>query len=90
MKKDYQPVDSEFRKCLEAAVARKQYVNLHYFTDIHEFMKVMVVVKNILTKDNMEFLAVSNGEEVRLDHIIRIDEAVSPFYAHIYDFSCDC
>lgn len=90
MKKDYKPIDGEFRNCLETAAIEKNYVNLHYFTEIHEFMKVMVVVKNILMKGEVEFLALSNGEEIRLDQIIRIDETIAPQFTHIEDFTCDC
>ena len=58
--------------------------------EIHEHMIVIVVAQGILAKDQMAFLALSNGEEIRLDRIVKIDEELAPNYAHINDFSCDC
>ncbi len=90
MEKAYSPIDGTFRDHLKAAATRKRYVSLHYFTELHEYMRVMVVVLDIVTKNQMEFLALSNGEEIRLDQIVRIDALTAPRFAHFDDYSCDC
>lgn len=90
METKYKPIDCGFHDHLEAAATLRRYVKLQYFTEIHEFITVMAVVKDIYTKDKMEFLVLHTGEEIRLDRIVRIDDVPSPAYGDIDDFTCDC
>lgn len=86
----YNPIDQKFRSILEDAASRKRYVKLQYFTDIHEFISVMAVVKDLLKHKDEEYLLLHTEEEIRLDKIVRIDGQVAPGYADTHDFTCDC
>lgn len=90
METTYKPIDCNFYDVLEAAATENRYVKIYYYTEIGEMLSAMAVVKNIYTKDKMEFLVLSTGEEIRLDRIVRIDDVPAPNYDSFDDFSCDC
>lgn len=85
-----QPIDQKFRSILQDAANRKRYVKLQYFTDIHEFITVMAVVKDLFERNGEEYIRLHTDEEIRLDRIVRMDQQVAPPYGDIYDFTCDC
>lgn len=88
MENTYKPIDCGFHDHLEAAATLGKYVKLQYFTDIHEFMTAMAVIKDIVTKDKMEFLVLNTGEEIRLDRVVSIDEIISPEYPDMDGCGC--
>lgn len=83
-------IDTDFCKIIEAAVAAKRYIKIHYYTDIREYISKMAVASEVFSKDGEEYLRLASGEEIRLDHIARIDDDIAPPYAGLYEFSCDC
>lgn len=83
-------IDTHFRDTVEAAVAAKRYVKIHYYTDIREYLTKMAVAYELFSSHDGEYLRLASGEEIRLDRIARIDDDIAPPYADLYDFSCDC
>ncbi|MDF9797125.1 Rho-binding antiterminator [Catalinimonas alkaloidigena] len=80
----------KFEAYLEDSISQKRFVNLQYFTDIHEFMSISCIITGMINKESVTYLSTNTGEEVLLDKVIKIDEFYAPSYAHIDDFTCDC
>lgn len=89
MKNDETPIDNNFRAHIETLSAQKKYVGINYLTDINELLSVTAIIKNLAVKDGYEYAQLSNGEEIRLDKMVRADGKTSPDYPD-YDFSYNC
>ncbi|MBL6445163.1 hypothetical protein JMN32_02510 [Fulvivirga sp. 29W222] len=79
-----------FYEFVQEKVKSRTYVKVQYFTDIHEFLTVTAVAKELKNGDGMELLVLASGEEVRFDRLVRVDKMVAPKYKDIMDFTCDC
>jgi len=90
MTTDYKPIDCSFHDELEAAATLRRHVLLQYFSDLHELRVESVVIRDLGIRDRAEYAQLSNGEEVRLDRIMRLDEKIAPQYKEYPDFSCGC
>jgi Rho-binding antiterminator len=89
MKNNQTSIDNSFREHLETLCAQKKYVGINYKTDINELLSVTAIIKNIAVKEDYEYAQLSNGEEIRLDKIVRADGKTSPDYPG-YDYSYNC
>jgi Rho-binding antiterminator len=89
MKSNQTTIDNSFRAHIEALSAQKKYVGINYLTDINELLSVTAIIKGLPVKDGVEYAQLSNGEEIRLDKIVRADGKTSPDYPD-YDFSYNC
>ena len=90
MSTDYQPIDCGFYDELEAAATQKRRVALQYFNDLRQLCMESGVIDTFFIRDKVEFMRLKSGEEIRLDHIIRLDNKPAPGYADYPDFSCAC
>jgi Rho-binding antiterminator len=90
MATDYQPIACGFYDELEAVATRKKQVYLQYFNDLRQLCQGSTTIKTFFTRDHAEFAQLASGEEVRLDHIIRIDDRAAPGFAEYPDFRCGC
>jgi Rho-binding antiterminator len=90
MTTEYQPIDCGFYDVLEAAATRKQQVYLQYFNDLRQLCQGSTILKTFFVRDHVEYAQLASGEEVRLDHIIRLDDTAAPGYAEYPDFRCGC
>ena len=90
MSTDYQPIDCGFYDELEAAAKQKKRVALQYFNDLRQLCMESEVIDTFFIRDKIEFMRLKSGEEIRLDHIIRLDNKPAPGYADYPDFSCAC
>jgi len=90
MATDYKPIDCNYYDELEAAATLRKRVLLQYFSELRELTIDSVVIDTFFMRDGAEFMRLKTGEEIRLDHIIRIDDKLSPTYAGYPDFSCGC
>ncbi|MBF9254550.1 hypothetical protein I2I11_14695 [Pontibacter sp. 172403-2] len=88
MSHTYKPVAQEFRAMLAALAARKSYVRIQFFSDIHEFFTRNAIVKGLYFKGEEEYLELLTGEQVRLDRIVRVGDIPAPGYDDDY-FKCD-
>ena len=87
---DYQPISCGFYDELEALATRKKQVYLQYFNDLRQLHQGLVVLKTFFVRDHVEYTLLASGEEVRLDHIIRVDDLAAPSFADYPDFRCGC
>ena len=88
MDSSYKPIEENYLKILEEAVEQHDFVRLQYFSEINEFLTKNQVAKKIINKDNADYLVLGNGEEVRLDRIVRFNNNPAPGYDENY-FKCD-
>jgi Rho-binding antiterminator len=65
-------------------------VDLQYFNDLRELCLGSGVIDTLFIRDKVEYMRLKSGEEIRLDHLIRIDDKPAPGYADYPDFSCAC
>ncbi len=87
---EYTPINCSYHDILLAKATEKTYCKIQYFTEIHEFMTINSLVKDIFTKEKEEFMALATGEKIRLDRVVSIGGVFAPQFAHYQDFSCDC
>ena len=90
MPTDYQPIACGFYDELEAAATRKKQVYLQYFNDLRQLCQGPAVLKTFATRDGAEYAILASGEEIRLDHIIRLDDTPAPGFAEYPDFRVGC
>lgn len=89
MENNQTTIDNSFRTHIETLSVQKKYVGINYLTDINELLSVTAIIKSISVKDGYEYAQLNNGEEIRLDKIVRADGKTSPGYPD-YDFSYNC
>lgn len=88
MSSTYKPIDPTFHQELKALVAKRAGARIQFYTDIHEFITMHATLKELITKDNEEYLVLTTGEEIRLDRIVRIGDRPAPGFDEDY-FKCD-
>jgi Rho-binding antiterminator len=91
MKSDYKPINCNYYDYLEEASTRREYVQLMYFSDIHELLTARGILKKIeTTLDKEEYVHLNTGEKIRLDRIVRLNDIAFPGHQGEDDFSCHC
>ena len=90
MSTDYTPIDCNFYDELEAAATQRRRVDLQYFNDLRQLCLGAGVIETLFIRDKVEYMRLKSGEEIRLDHLIRIDDKQAPGYSDYPDFSCAC
>lgn len=86
----YSPINCDYYDVLTEKAIMKSYCQIQYFTELHEFVTVNAVIKDIFTKSGEEFMLLATGEVIRLDRLVSINGELTPHHARINDFSCDC
>lgn len=84
----YKPIDDSYLQKLEDVVKENEFIRLQYITEINEFITTNQVAREIIFKDDANYLLLGNGEEVRLDRIVRFNNNPAPGYDENY-FKCD-
>lgn len=84
----YQPIEPVFYDTILALVAKHAGVRLQFYSDIREFITLHATLKELIRKDEAEYLVLTTGEEVRLDRIVRINDIPAPGYDEDF-FKCD-
>ncbi len=85
----YQPIDCNYYDRLEALATLKKYVRIQYKTEIHEFITVDSIIRDFFIREGVEFMLLANGNEVRLDRLVRVDGHSLPGSGYD-DLSCEC
>ncbi len=86
---DYKPIDCSFYDHLEVAATMKKYSRIHYFSEIHELLKIDAIIRDFFVKDGAEFMQLNTGEQIRLDRIVGINGVYAPG-SGFDDLSCEC
>lgn len=82
--------DSTFYKTLVTAVTNRQFVRLEYLTDLNEFIKADMALRELLTKDGAESVELASGDTVPLERIVSVSGQLSPLFPGYANYSCDC
>ena len=90
MPTDYTPIDCHFYDRLETAATLRRRVELQYFNDLRQLCLGAGVIDTLFIRAKVEYLRLKSGEEIRLDHLIRLDDTPAPLYADYPDFSYGC
>ena len=90
MSPDYTPIDCNFHDLLEAAATQRRRVHLQYFNDLRQLCLGSGAIDTFFVRNRAEWMRLASGEEIRLDHVIRLDDTPAPAYADYPDFSCGC
>ncbi len=85
---EYKPVAPAFRDELAALVAKRAAARIQFFSDIREFLTLHATFKDLVQKEDGEYLVLTTGEEIRLDRLVRIGDKPAPGYDEDY-FKCD-
>jgi|GEM_PF-1220436 len=79
-------LDADFRK----AIVPGKFVRLEYLTDLHEFIKADVTVKQFFLQNGIEWLELATGDLIPLNRVVSISGNLSPRYPGYANYSCDC
>ncbi len=85
----YQPIDCNYYDLLEAYATTRRYIRIQYFSDIREFISVDAIIKDLYTRDKMEYMLLNTGEEIPLNQLVSVDGKVVPGCG-FDDISCEC
>ncbi len=89
MESNYIPIAEGFRRTVEALVSRRKSVHINYVTDLRELLSATAIIKELRNKNQADYAVLSNGEEIRLDRLVRVDNVLAPGYEG-YDFGNSC
>ncbi|MVM39716.1 hypothetical protein GO730_22440 [Spirosoma sp. HMF3257] len=83
---DLIPSDTDFR----AAIVPGKFVRLEYLTDLSEFIKADVMIKQLMYENGAEWLELATGETIPFDRVVSVSGKLSPKYPGYGNYSCDC
>ncbi|CAN5589680.1 hypothetical protein BH09BAC4_BH09BAC4_10810 [soil metagenome] len=83
---DIDTSENDFR----AAIIPGKFVRLEYLTDLSEFIKTDVTIKQLVSRNGVEYLELATGDVVPLDRVISVSGKLSPRYPGYANYSCDC
>jgi cation diffusion facilitator CzcD-associated flavoprotein CzcO len=84
MEKDLPLLDA-----VEDAMNTRKSVRVQYVTDIHEYLTVTALIKDIHQEESGLVLELASGEKLRFDQLVRVGQVSSAKY-DARDFTCDC
>lgn len=76
-KENYKPVSCDFYDVLESLSTLKERCRITYEGEQERESKTEGVIRNLYTRDRVEFLSMDNGAEVRLDKISGVEKLQS-------------
>lgn len=79
-------LDTEFRD----AIIPGKFVRIEYLTDLNEFIKADVTLKQYVQENGTEWLELATGDVVPLNRVVSISGKLSPRYPGYANYSCDC
>ncbi len=83
---DFLVSDTAFR----AAIVPGKFVRLEYLTDLNEFIKTDVTIKQLSHENGADWLELATGDIISLDRIVSVSGNLSPRYPGYGNYSCDC
>lgn len=73
-----------------SAIVPGKFVRLEYLTDLNEFIKVDVTIRQLFHQSGAEVLELATGDFVPLDRVVSVSGNLSPRYPGYGNYSCDC
>ena len=83
---DFIASETDFR----AAIIPGKFVRLEYLTDLNEFIKADVVIKQLVREGASERLELATGDIIPLNRVVSVSGNLSPNYPSYGNYSCDC
>ncbi len=83
---DFIASETDFR----AAIIPGKFVRLEYLSDLNEFIKTDVIIKQLVQEGSTNWLELATGETIPLDRVVSISGKLSPHYPGYGNYSCDC
>ena len=87
---DTKAINNNFHKHLADTAAQKSFVKVHYYSDIHELLKVTSVVKGLENRNGQEYLLLASGEEIPTNQLLRVGDQIAPGHDTDDAYSCSC
>lgn len=83
---DFLVSDTAFR----SAIIPGKFVRIEYLTDLNEFIKTDVMIKQFVRENGTESLELATGDIIPLDRVVSVSGNLSPNYPGYGNYSCDC
>lgn len=83
---DFLVSDTRFR----SAIIPGKFVRLEYLTELNEFIKTDVSIKQLAHENGIEQLELATGDVIPLDRVVSVSGHLSPRYPGYGNYSCDC
>ncbi len=74
---------------VQEAVEKRKFVKVQYQSDIHEFLTVTTLIKNVEAREGGFFLELASGQEIPFDQLVKVGEVASNRFTP-RDFTCNC
>lgn len=84
MNATYVPINCEFHDLLEATATRRRVATFRHLDEGGSEQVVAARILDLFAKDGMEYMQLDDGQTLRLDRIVSIDDAVRD----AWDVSC--
>jgi Rho-binding antiterminator len=79
-KKTYVPISCSYYDELEALATFKKLVNIQYLDEQGAAQETEDVIKDLFTKEKVEYMLLQSGNSIRLDHLIKVDGKALPHH----------
>lgn len=79
-KQTYSPISCVFYDIILDRCTRKIKIKVRYYNPDNIAEEVIDQIKDVYTKNNMEFMLLASGLKIRLDNIIAIDNELLESY----------
>ena len=76
----YQPISCDFYDELTLLALRRKQCPIVYKNEDGTEVTIETVIQDIFTRNSEEFLLLSNGDEIRLDHLVNVDGKILSNY----------
>ncbi len=83
---DFTSSETDFR----AAIIPGKFVRLEYLSELNEFIKTDVTIKQLVQEGGTNWLELATGESIPLDRVVSVSGNLSPHYPGYGNYSCDC
>lgn len=78
MKTNYQPISCDIYDHIEIFAMRKTLVDIEYRDDSDQLLLLKTRILDTKVAKKEEFIILENGQEIRMDYIIRINDIYFP------------
>lgn len=71
--KNYKPIDCNYYDELVLLAMRKKSVEIFYKDESNDTLRIVSIIKDITTKNKVEYIVLEDELQIRLDHLIKVD-----------------
>ena len=78
----YTPINCSFYDYFEAFAVKRQIATLLYFNEKGETIEVKSRIKDLYSRNKIEYVLLENGLEIRLDYVKELEGMVNSGYCN--------